>query len=159
MSSMIRDVVLKLVADLVLPYVVHEASNYASRAAIRRTIPPTPVRLVPAVRRCSDGQIPSATEVTVLSAMPGRIRLHVTGVRGNPTRADALSTTLFSLPGVESANANPLTGNILICYNPRNVHQTHVLAAVQQNHLTTGVGCPRPSSNPRKLGSLRIVPT
>jgi hypothetical protein len=59
-----------------------------------------------------------AVEATrVLSLIPGRMRLHVPGSAGaEPGRVEA---RLRQVPGVETVQANPMTGNVLIRYDPR----------------------------------------
>jgi hypothetical protein len=55
----------------------------------------------------------------VLHRLPGRLRVHLPGWSG-PGR-EQLEQALALVPGVRSAQANPLTGNVLICFDPRQV--------------------------------------
>lgn len=47
-------------------------------------------------------------------AVPGRLRLRVPALRGDPARAAALEARLRALPGILSAAAQPLTGSVLL---------------------------------------------
>ncbi len=68
-----------------------------------------------------------AAEPTLLHALPGRVRVHV------PDLTDAapwrLEGRLRRLPGVRGAQANPLTGNVLVRFDPALTDKERVLAA------------------------------
>jgi Heavy metal associated domain 2 len=53
---------------------------------------------------------------TLAHAMPGRIRLKLQSVRGDPDRATAIEETLAAVEGVEGVAANSLTGSVVIEY-------------------------------------------
>ena len=50
--------------------------------------------------------------------MPGRIRWHVSGLRGGPALKAALEQGLSGLPGVREARASTDTGNLLTLFDP-----------------------------------------
>ncbi|MCA1668206.1 MAG: heavy-metal-associated domain-containing protein, partial [Thermomicrobia bacterium] len=52
----------------------------------------------------------------LIHAVPGRIRVHVPGL--SAPRERGIETRLRALPGVRSAQANTLTGNVLIRFDP-----------------------------------------
>lgn len=52
------------------------------------------------------------------SGVPGRIRFSVVGLRRNPALKAAVEAAFNDLAGVRSASANPLTGNVLVHYDP-----------------------------------------
>jgi cation transport ATPase len=52
----------------------------------------------------------------VLSFIPGRIRLHVPGWKGD--NAEWIENHLRRITGVQRVQANPLTGNVLIHFDP-----------------------------------------
>jgi hypothetical protein len=60
---------------------------------------------------------PSAERLRVLSLTPGRMRLHLPGWTAGD--ADRVEARLDRVRGVESVQANPLTGNLLIRFDPR----------------------------------------
>jgi hypothetical protein len=71
----------------------------------------------------------SADNLWVLSRIPGRLRLHLPG-RGedDPRR---IESDLRRLEGVEDVQANPLTGNVLVRFDPRLTTDREVLATVE----------------------------
>jgi len=76
-----------------------------------------------------------AAEPTLLHALPGRVRVHVPDLAdGAPWR---LEGRLRRLPGVRGAQANPLTGNVLVRFDPALTDKEQVLAAVRE--AETGV--------------------
>ncbi len=69
-----------------------------------------------------------AEEPRLLHSLPGRMRVHVPAWSGQPR---GIETRLRQLPGVKSAQANPLTGNILIGFDPAVTDQQALLAALR----------------------------
>ncbi len=63
----------------------------------------------------------------LMHALPGRMRVHLPEWSGDGQRA--LETRLRQVPGVRSAQANPLTGNVLIQFDPA-VTDAHTLLAL-----------------------------
>ena len=55
--------------------------------------------------------------ITVVHAIPGRIRLKVASVRDNSTLASELRHRLAAIQGVKQVEANPQTGSVLILYD------------------------------------------
>ena len=68
--------------------------------------------------------------VQVVHAMPGRVRLKVDKVRGNPAFAQKAQDRLGRLPGIRSVEAKPLTGSILIYYDAAALLAEGALAAL-----------------------------
>ena len=62
----------------------------------------------------------------VLSSTPGRLRLHLQG--WHDERAGRVEALLLQVPGVEAAQASPLTGNVLVRFDPR-ATSAHVVVA------------------------------
>lgn len=50
--------------------------------------------------------------------LPGRLRIRVAAIKGNTTRARGLESILQAKEGVATVEANPLTGSVLIHYDP-----------------------------------------
>ncbi len=65
----------------------------------------------------------------LLHTLPGRVRTHLPNWRGGGQRR--VETQLRQLPGVRSAQANPLTGNVLIHFDPVVTDDRAILAAAQ----------------------------
>ena len=64
----------------------------------------------------------------VLSRTPGRLRVHLPGWEGGGR--DEIEAGLRGLGGVDSVRANPLTGNVLIGFDPRVIAEKDLLAAL-----------------------------
>lgn len=54
--------------------------------------------------------------VRLAHASPGRIRLKVEDVKNDPHKATDIEAKLRTVPGIRSAEANPLTGSLLLTY-------------------------------------------
>ena len=68
-------------------------------------------------------------EPRLVHALPGRIRVHLTGW---PREGHgAVEARLRQVPGVHSVQANPLTGNVLIHFDPIATDERTLLAVVQ----------------------------
>ena len=58
-------------------------------------------------------------EFTVIHALPGRVRLKVAGIKNNPGLAQEIKQRLSSKAGVSRVQINPITGSVLMHYDPR----------------------------------------
>jgi copper chaperone CopZ len=65
-------------------------------------------------------------------ALEGRLRIKIPEVKGAPLKAREIERHLASCPGVEEVSANPITGSVLILYNPRLIGQEEVIFAFQE---------------------------
>jgi hypothetical protein len=66
----------------------------------------------------------------VVSHFPGRLRVKARVFRDEPATAAAALQRLQGEPGVTSATSSPLTGSILVLYDPRKVEVGALVAAV-----------------------------
>ncbi|HET8629043.1 MAG TPA: hypothetical protein VFL91_16600, partial [Thermomicrobiales bacterium] len=85
-------------------------------------------------------------EPRVLRALPGRVRVHLPEWSGQGEHA--LEARLRQIPGVRSAQANPLTRNVLIGFDPAATDQQRVLDAVRAAEPPAGdarAGATRPA--------------
>jgi calcium-translocating P-type ATPase len=64
-------------------------------------------------------------EVYVLHALPGRLRVHLAGWEGGGQRH--IEQRLRRLAGVRCVQANPVTGNVLIDYDPQTANEPALL--------------------------------
>ena len=55
--------------------------------------------------------------ITVVHALPGRVRLKIPGVKNNPNLARQAQEKLGLVPGIQRVEANPATGSLLILYD------------------------------------------
>jgi Heavy metal associated domain 2 len=58
---------------------------------------------------------------TVVSDIPGRVRFRVDALRDDAARAAAMVRSLQGQPGVCAVCANPVTGTVLVHYDPNQV--------------------------------------
>ena len=70
-----------------------------------------------------------AEEPRVLHRVPGRVRVHLPAWTGQGKRY--IETRLRQVPGVRSVQANSLTGNILIQFDPTVIDEQHILEVVR----------------------------
>ena len=73
-----------------------------------------------------------------LHSLDGRLRVKVAEVKGDPDHARHVETCLRQRPEVTRAEANPVTGNVLVVYESEEMDQEAVLDALR------GMGCFRP---------------
>jgi hypothetical protein len=65
-----------------------------------------------------------------IHSIPGRLRVHVPGIKGNSAGARRIEASLRQVKGVLSAEARELTGSIVIQYDPRSSNPSVLLHAV-----------------------------
>jgi hypothetical protein len=52
-------------------------------------------------------------------SVPGRLRVHVVGLRGRAGIADEVRAAVLAIPGVSNATANAVTGSVIVSYDPQ----------------------------------------
>jgi copper chaperone CopZ len=65
-------------------------------------------------------------------ALEGRLRIKVPEVKGAPLKAREIEGHLSLCPGVEEVSANPITGSVLVLYNPRLIGQEEIILAFKE---------------------------
>jgi hypothetical protein len=60
----------------------------------------------------------------------GRLRIKITGLKRSPETSVAIESNLGSLGGVTQVTANPLTGNLLVLFEPEDTSHEQII-----NHL------------------------
>jgi hypothetical protein len=68
-------------------------------------------------RRTPDPGAMGTAGIRVVHALPRRVRVKVGALKGNPRAARHLEEHLNSIPGVRQAQANPVTGSVLVLYH------------------------------------------
>ena len=66
-----------------------------------------------------------------IHALEGRLRIKIPEVKGNGGKALEVENYLQLLSGLEQVSANPVTGNVLIHYNPRLIGVEEIIAALK----------------------------
>ena len=77
--------------------------------------------------------------LSLRSYVPGRERWHVDGLEDNPRLAAAVELVLRSEEGIKEVRANPLTGRVLVRYQPGSISasvETLLLRAVEAGPLS-----------------------
>jgi Heavy metal associated domain 2 len=99
--------------------------------------------------------VPSSAEIDVAHAVPGRLRLQVRALAGNPQRAAWLRHQLLSLPGVVSAKPNLTTGSIVVEYASDLTDRDLILASLRrQTPTATEARARRQPETPPVLAAL-----
>jgi cation transport ATPase len=67
-----------------------------------------------------------------LHTAEGRLRVKITGLKRSPEISAALEGNLRSLDGVSHVNANPLTGNLLVLFEPEDTNHEQIINRLKQ---------------------------
>jgi copper chaperone CopZ len=65
-------------------------------------------------------------------ALEGRLRIKIPKVKGAAGKAQKVERHLHQFTGVESASANPVTGSVLVLYDPRLIDQEEIIASLKE---------------------------
>ena len=88
--------------------------------------------------------------------LPGRLRAEVFGLRENPAMAERVERAFRTTPGVQHAEASPLTGRVLVVYDGETIAADALLAKIYQAEAALRRRVRRRASHP--LGSLARRP-
>ncbi len=82
-------------------------------------------------------------------ALEGRLRIKIPKVKGATAQAQEVECHLRQSAGVEYVSANPITGNVLILYNPRLTGQGDIISSLKEaGYLTQSSRPALGASNP-----------
>lgn len=76
--------------------------------------------------------------VRIVHFLPGRVRLKVAAIKGNPRGAEHMRAAFAQVPGVQGIDYNTLTGSVLIRYDVERLRQPDAAAQLRttlQEHL------------------------
>jgi copper chaperone CopZ len=62
-----------------------------------------------------------------IHALNGRLRIKIAAVKGSPLEAQEIEDRLGRVHGITYVQANPITGNVLIQYDPGQIAQQAIL--------------------------------
>src|SRR4051794_7220611 len=96
-------------------------------------------------------------EPTVIHAIPGRVRLGLPGWSGQGQRD--IESRLRSIQGVRRVTANPLTGSVLVQFDPGSTEQETILAEARMLDLPRGQMTTVPDVRARPVQLERRGPT
>jgi uncharacterized protein len=91
-----------------------------------------------------------AQKLRVVHSSAGRLRVHL------PDQEGHVSARLRRLPGIRFAEANELTGNILILFNPKQTSEKAVLAEIQPASLNSPAVAPSLPAPPEPLPAASV---
>lgn len=84
----------------------------------------------------------------VVHAIDGRLRIRLDGIKSDPLRAERHCDAIRSIPGVETANANPIIGSITITYDCSQVSRRDLYGDLERIVGSQLLPAPRPASLP-----------
>ena len=88
---------------------------------------------------------------TYAHVLQGRLRIKVAGVKGSPEGAARVEARLASIDGVFAVAANPMTGSVLVQYDPATAQQGEIVEALR------ALGClPYPTGDLPARGKLLV---
>jgi len=64
-------------------------------------------------------------------ALAGRLRIKIPQIKGAADQAQELEQHLQQVTGIESVSANPITGNVLVLYNPHRIGQWNIILSLK----------------------------
>ncbi len=67
--------------------------------------------------------------------VPGRLRVKIPELKGEPAEAERVAAMLLAVEGIGSAAVAPLTGSLLVRYDPEKIAYTRILSLLQQAGL------------------------
>jgi copper chaperone CopZ len=62
----------------------------------------------------------------------GRLRVKIAGLKRSPEKASDIENNLISQDGVTEVNANPLTGNLLVLFEPESTTHEQIIGHLKQ---------------------------
>jgi hypothetical protein len=69
---------------------------------------------------------------TYIHALNGRLRIKVPAVKGSPVKALEIEGKLQAIEGINCVKGNPMTGNVLILYQPDKIGHQEVMGALER---------------------------
>jgi hypothetical protein len=133
-SPLVRAVASEVATTLACQAIQHAVGSMArppvatAAAAADRGAAPT---LPQDTQAAGAPELRALPNVEVLSAIPGRARLRVLGLRDDAARAAGVVATVRALDGVIAAEANPLTGALLVRFDPTETDVTAIVSALE----------------------------
>jgi len=116
-------------AGQLLPALLVELGCYTLRHAASAAARPSPSGAL-GLRVVSSRRTGPAT--VVLSDLPGRARLRVPGLQGDPMSQARVGAELRDVAGVADVRANTLTGTVLVRYDPERTGVAQIRARLER---------------------------
>jgi hypothetical protein len=71
-------------------------------------------------------------EIRIVHAIPGRVRLKVANLRDHPLLAEVIQERLGAVQGIQKVGVTPLTGSVLVLFDPQAVTTPESLMALSE---------------------------
>jgi hypothetical protein len=127
----------ELASELFFPVVAQELTALALRYVVGQAFQPGTPSVDGGRAPYAQPKLGTVLTTDVVSDIPGRARLRVTGLRGDRIRAAEVADGLRALDGVVTAEANSVTGTILVHYDPDRVSLFQIRSNISALHLPT----------------------
>jgi hypothetical protein len=66
--------------------------------------------------------------------VPGRLRVKIPLLKGNPSKADEVQRLLTGVGGVRNTSFNPLTGSLIVVYDPESLASEKILDLLKEKY-------------------------
>lgn len=103
----------------------------AAVGTVARPTPPVSTAQAATVAHVAAPVLYALPAVEIVSAVPGRARLRVQGIRDDADRAAESTARVRALDGVKTADANPTTGTILVRFDPAVIDLLTIVAVLE----------------------------
>ena len=131
-SQLVRAVASEMATTLACQAIQHALGTMASPPAGTPTVSDADLSTPTAGPRESTApELRALPNVEVLSAIPGRARLRIRGLREDAARAAEVVATVRAIDGVKVAEANPLTGALLVRFDADRTGVAEIVAALE----------------------------
>ena len=94
-------------------------------------------------------------KLKIVHQVPGRIRMKIPSAKGNPEQLQSYKEVLSLLPGVEDIELNPVTGSIILKYDPDR-HDFHADFTGHVDRHNAEPRRPRPPTNEIDAVAIKI---
>lgn len=71
-------------------------------------------------------------EFELLHFIPGRVRIRFHRLKGSPALAEEVRGRLLAIEGIRSVDTNPVTGTVLLRYDPARIQWESVLSVARE---------------------------
>ena len=137
-SQLVRAVASEMATTLACQAIQHAVGTMARPSASTPTVSDADLSALPdgprpiiSPRQSALPELRALPNVEVLSAIPGRARLRVRGLRDDAERAAEVVATVRAIDGVTIAEANLLTGALLVRFDSSRTDVTEIVATLE----------------------------
>ncbi len=68
--------------------------------------------------------------IRTLHLLPGRVRFHIPAIVGDPAAVERVRSTMVKLDGIGQVEASPVSGSVLLTYDPEKISPELLLTAL-----------------------------